>query len=346
MEILDLWNQAEYALSASLEVSLGKPVLKATKGKGTIAFKVNGRTLSFNLLVLPQVTRNMLPFLSQLSEANKAAQGKDLFILSKMIYSKIGSSLMEAGINFLDSSGNVYINSNQVSLLQLGQSSLSSGNSDPKSRLFAESGIKLLFGMMQNPELLNMTYREMALATNISAASATILVRELLNSKYAFQSTNKRILTNKKELLDRWAIAYRDQLMPRIRVGDYLSLNKNLLKEFRRLKPQNWEALWGGDAAANLYTNYLSPVQLTLFVESENKTWMSPLKLLPDTENGNVEVFRIFWNQNHMAFDQLKRLPEAVPPLLVYAELITSDDSRKVETAQRIFDEYIQFTNG
>jgi len=126
MEILDLWNQAEYALSASLEVSLGKPVLKATKGKGTIAFKVNGRTLSFNLLVLPQVTRNMLPFLSQLSEANKAAQGKDLFILSKMIYSKIGSSLMEAGINFLDSSGNVYINSNQVSLLQLGQSSLSS----------------------------------------------------------------------------------------------------------------------------------------------------------------------------------------------------------------------------
>lgn len=72
---------------------------------------------------------------------------------------------------------------------------------------------------------------------------------------------------------------------------------------------------------------------------------MSALKLIPSDAQGEIEVLKYFWNKNHPIFASTIQLSEAVPPILAYAELVTSNDSRNIDTAQRIFDEYIQFTN-
>jgi hypothetical protein len=65
---------------------------------------------------------------------------------------------------------------------------------------------------------------------------------------------------------------------------------------------------------------------------------MKHLRLVPDPA-GNVEILDVFWN------DQLNYKQGLVPPLLAYADLVTSLDSRNRETAVRIKQQYLETTH-
>jgi hypothetical protein len=60
---------------------------------------------------------------------------------------------------------------------------------------------------------------------------------------------------------------------------------------------------------------------------------MGTLKV-PD-ENGNIKTYKQFWQFNE-GYDNV------VPPLLVYADLINTNDRRCTETAEKIYDEFLQ----
>jgi hypothetical protein len=62
-------------------------------------------------------------------------------------------------------------------------------------------------------------------------------------------------------------------------------------------------------------------------------------RLIPDPK-GDVEILDAFWN-----LDDANLMPETVPPLLVYADLLASNDPRNLETAKMIYDGVIQHAN-
>jgi hypothetical protein len=64
--------------------------------------------------------------------------------------------------------------------------------------------------------------------------------------------------------------------------------------------------------------------------------------LVPD-KNGNVEMMQIFWETPEIDFINGKA--KTIPPLLAYADLITSLDSRNRETAERIKQKYLDGKN-
>jgi len=348
MEAFEIWGQAMKALPKALSADFGKPRILLTddKQRGIIYWGIKNTAVEYKLVLFPQVTHNLIPLLQQLAAANEMHSRKKTFLMTKVIYPKIGEKLIEADINFVDAAGNMFINQNGIYLMRLGSKAKETEKSETKGRLFGETGLKLLFGILQHPDFINLSYREMADAVNISAASVTILLKEMLASKYLHEGNNKkRIVDNKLELLQRWAVAYNEILKPKIKIGEYTTKASNLLKTYKQIMPQKWEGLWSGEAAANKYTNYLSPGKLSMFVTGKDKKWMSELKLLPVEENGTLEVFNFFWNRNHIIFNDIIRLPDAVPPLLIYAELITSNDGRNIETAQKILNEHIQLSN-
>ena len=55
--------------------------------------------------------------------------------------------------------------------------------------------------------------------------------------------------------------------------------------------------------------------------------------LMPHKE-GNVQVYEKFWKQDEE--------PETAPDILVYADLMNTQDSRCIETAKMIYDERIK----
>jgi hypothetical protein len=93
---------------------------------------------------------------------------------------------------------------------------------------------------------------------------------------------------------------------------------------------------WAGEAAGALLTGYLNPEKLTMYTRKDFVP-VREFSLMPEAK-GDLEIFEIFWNEQE--FDHLMH-PATVPPLLVYAELATSLDSRNQETAQLVKEKYL-----
>jgi hypothetical protein len=112
-----------------------------------------------------------------------------------VIYSKIAQKLVEMNVNYLDSLGNVYINEKTI-YLQHGGQKPKAKSATAKSRLFGESGLKLLFALLQDEEAINFPYREIAKIVGISPASISILFKEMLKNGYLFEGydDSKRLL--------------------------------------------------------------------------------------------------------------------------------------------------------
>jgi len=88
----------------------------------------------------------------------------------------------------------------------------------------------------------------------------------------------------------------------------------------------------GGEPAGDLLTGYLRPEEFIFYSNESQINLMKSYDLKPNA-NGELLVYEKFWRGDSGA---------TTPPLLVYTDLILKDDKRCRETAQKIFDEYIQ----
>jgi hypothetical protein len=344
MKAQELWNKGMDHLPEHLKSVFGKPRfdLAADKNTGTLVVIFKNEALDYQLINVSKLTHTLLVFLKNLQTHTPA---NNLFILTPIVYPKIAEELISAGINFLDTAGNIYIDKQGFFLQRTDQKAESKPKEQNKSRLFSEAGLKLLFGILQAPEFINLSYREMAAAVEVSPASISIIFNEMLKSRYLHLGhKDRKIVSHKKELLERWAIAYKEQLKPKLLIGNYVSKLPGILQDFNSIDISVIGGKWAGETAGNLYTHYLRTNTVSLYVDGANKRWMPLLKLIPKSE-GEVEILRFFWKSDHPIFNLGVHSATLVPPILVYADLITSEDSRNIETAQRIFDEHIQFTD-
>ncbi|HUW29278.1 MAG TPA: type IV toxin-antitoxin system AbiEi family antitoxin [Sulfuriferula sp.] len=66
-------------------------------------------------------------------------------------------------------------------------------------------------------------------------------------------------------------------------------------------------------------------------------------RLRPDV-NGDIEVLEAFWDVGEEAAWQGGYPNDTVPPLLAYADLMATTNSRNPETARMIYDRYLANT--
>ena len=131
--------------------------------------------------------------------------------------------------------------------------------------------------------------------------------------------------------MDSW---FRETLKPSLYQGAYTFWKKDDFDQWQKLPIEAPDAVWGGEAAADLLTNYLVPAYLTLYTNKKNAL-VTKWKLIPN-ENGNILFYKKFWNDEDL--DKNKY----APPLLVYVDLLLTDDPRCEETAGIIYDKYLK----
>lgn len=345
MKAEDLWTQGISALPKELTNIFSKRpefVYDQDHTSGTLKVATNTSDIELNFITATKISHAMIPLLKQLAISKSENNSKKTIILTTQIYPKIAQALTESGLFFLDTFGNINIITGNIALMRIASSPKEKKEATKQNRLFAESGIKLIFGILQDDDLINKTYREIAMQTLISPASVTILIRELTGAGFLhIGKDGKKVINDKQKLLDRWAIAYNEELKPKLFLGSYDSRAKNITTTFRQFAPETFGALWGGEAAAAIYTNYLKPAVLTLYATSQERKWMSALKLLPAKSNeAKIEVYRAFWSEQNSYY---LHAPQLAHQILVYADLITSNDSRNIETANKLLNEHIHF---
>ncbi len=140
-------------------------------------------------------------------------------------------------------------------------------------------------------------------------------------------------LTKKKELPDRWLIGFTEKLKPGLHQVKFEF--ETAQKKWREIMFQVDQTFCAGEPSGNLLTNQLRPEIFTIYTDQGPNDIISDYKLIPK-ENGNVRVCHKSWN---VPDADLKKI---APALLLYADLIITTDKRCGETANIIYNKYIQ----
>lgn len=264
-----------------------------------------------------------------------------VMIASKYITPKAKAMLKEQNVNYIDSFGNVFVNLQNLKLY------IEKGNAKPisnkHSTVFSQSGGQVIFNFLKNPELINATQRFLAHISKVSLGSVSNTIQGLIDEGFVVKWNNdqKYQLVNKHKLLDRWIITLNEKILPAYKLGSFTFSKKNEKHWRNQLMHPN--ILLGGEPAAALLTEYLNPEQFSLFTKLSKRDIIKDLKLLPDAK-GEITIYEPFWIEESSMERFLNYVDNqnAVHPLIIYAQLVHSGNSRNLETAQLVYNEYIE----
>ena len=263
-------------------------------------------------------------------------------LVTDFVNPKMAERLKEMNIAFIDLAGNAYINNAPVYIYIRGNRPLAKpgGILAPKpTRAFQATGLKVVFGFLIKPDLVHAPYRTIAEFTDVALGTVGWVINDLKTHGFLLDAAGKRRLIRRKELLDMWVEAYPEKLKPKLFLGRYQARNKDW---WRNADVKKYHAMWGGEVAAAIITNYLKPYTATIYTP-ENPALMLLENQLRKDPDGNVEVLKMFWKPNGGIERQndKKQHGDCAPYFLVYAELIATADQRNIETAKIIYDEYL-----
>lgn len=88
-------------------------------------------------------------------------------------------------------------------------------------------GLKLIFYFLTNKESVNLPYRSISQAANLSLGTIKTVVDSLINDNFILITQKRRFLKNQKEWLDNWVTGYNQTLKPKRLLGR-LSFNRIL----------------------------------------------------------------------------------------------------------------------
>lgn len=260
--------------------------------------------------------------------------------------------LKTMGVQFIDAAGNAYLNQPPVYVHVTGNKKPDTqvAFKEGVNRAFDAVGLKAVYGFLCDPELVDATYREIAERTGVALGTVGRVLNGLTEAGYIVgRGRGKgRRLVKKRKLFDRWVEVYPEKLKPKQRVGEFVADDPCWWEE---IHVEDYGAYWGGEIAAEKYTHYLKPEALTLYLpEYAGKKLLAKARLRKLREGevggqGAVRIYRPFWavenEGRHCGNNNMAEIPGVVNPILAYADLIATGDSRNLETARMIYERYI-----
>ncbi len=292
---------------------------------------------NFNVIVVPNASK------AEILNRHESAQKDNIVFVSPYFSKNVTDFLIEKKINFIDTAGNTYLLTQRLFFLIKGNKKPADIEVSQPKRLFQETGLKVLFVLLNQPKLVNETYRSLAKTAKVSPSSVKYLFEELEESKFLiYSSNNKRQLLRLSRLLERWSIAYEENLKPKLHRG-YFRFKKAIPKsQLKLLIEQDEESRWGGEFAAEMMTNYLDAQYFRLYSTARFSSLVSKLVIVPSEKGkSDLELLDIFWRKD--LSNDFKMNERFVSPVLTYAELYNSLNERNLETAQKLLENELNY---
>lgn len=257
----------------------------------------------------------------------------DQLLVTNYVNPVMADKLRINGINFIDAAGNAYINTPPVFIFVKGNKAKNKQRVSFQGKAFTLSGLKMVYALLCNEELLNRSYREIAKTSGIALGTVGLVIGNLKKLDFVLDmgARGKKIV-NKKTLFDRWCLNYVEKLRPKLLLGRFEGP-----EDFWK-----WDHLdsdfgqWGGEVAAFKLTNYLKPQNVIIYAKEKELKNIILQNRLNRTENGNIEIFKSFWPDNKAEVDK-----SIVHPFIIYADLLGINKQRTIETAKVIYEKNI-----
>ena len=258
---------------------------------------------------------------------------KPFLWVAEHIFPKIKDELRKNEIGYLETNGNIFINIPGIYIFIDNKKPLSH-EKIKANRTFGKTGLKVVFHFLLNNNFINNSYRLIAKQTGVALGNINYVITGLKESGFLISvNKNEYQLIHKKQLLEKWMVAFNENLKPSLFIGKFRFLHKEDEINWKMLPIKIGKTYWGAEPAADLLTNYLKPQMFILYTDESRSELIKNYKLVPD-DNGTIEVYKKFWQHNEINSN-------IAPTQLVYADLINSGDGRNIETAQKIFNEFL-----
>lgn len=307
--------------------------LGAQPGDGQI--KIHAPQIAGEFLLNLNVKKNLTNAALGNLAVEQAKQPEKMVLVADYVTPEQADRLRQAGIPFFDAAGNVYFNEPGLFVFVSGKKGQS--EKEKPLRLFRPVSLKVLFLLLADPKSLNHDYRQIAERTGVSLGAVGETFNDLRKNRYLLlPGKNERTLTRIPELLKRWVEAYINKMRINLRVGRFRT-DKFQGRWWEDVNIQDFRAAWGGEIAAEKLTDYLNPETVTVYADSPIPQFQARFGLRRD-ENGNIEIIEKFW--------QMPEIKETVHPLIVYADLLATNDERNLETARIIYENEITRLTG
>jgi len=260
-----------------------------------------------------------------------------LLVAANYITPNAKQLLKEKGINYADRAGNIFFRVQPFHVFVEGNPNRPPAQ-ERKNKAFTNTGLKVIFQILQDPQILNATYRVLAKKADVALGAITKIREGLREGGYVLKKTQKEwILNDYKKLLDRWQMEYTERLKPALFMRRFRPADPDFDATWKQLDfEKDRDTVWGGEPAADILTNYLKPRYFTIYTNELQNDLIRTYHWTPDDE-GKIFVYKKFWD--HPRLIENKRV---APPPLIYADLIETGDARCVETAHMIYERYLK----
>ncbi|MDX8386600.1 MAG: type IV toxin-antitoxin system AbiEi family antitoxin [Gallionella sp.] len=353
---MNIHNDKEYAILLraleALQRTTGFPgkaigrELKIAQGLRTdahVEVEVNGQCYDY-MAEIKHIDR----FATLANLKNQHEQyGGHLLLVAPRITTKLAEKCRELDLQFIDTAGNAYLRGPGLFVLVKGQR-LAEGEDiqlaeQPGKRAGTATHLRVFFALLCKPALLNAPYRDITKAAGVALGTVGWAFYDLNARGYTTGGKGKgdRKLLERLRLVQEWVTNYPIKLRPKLNPRRFSAPKTDWWKDVDVTK---YDAQWGAEVAAEKLTGYLRPQALTIYLHKEqgqkNLTKMVVEHKLRADLQGDIEILDAFWD-----FEYEKQMPEAVPPLLVYADLIATLDPRNLEAAKLIHERYLAINN-
>lgn len=328
------------ALKATTGITGKILVPEPTNRDGTLAHAdlellVEGRPYRY-LADIKQIDR--MAMLHQVKQRFAEAPGPCLLVAPR-ISAELADKCREIGLQFIDANGNGYLQAPGLFVLVKGERPT---KGDPLSVALSgsagaggASAARLIFVLLCAPKMLNAPYRVLSQVAGVSLGAIGLILNDLASRGFINNTKGNRHFLEKERLLNEWVTTYPLKLRPKLAPRRFRAADRDWWKA---VDIDGFDALWGGEVAADKLTNYLKPEKITIYMVAatmrQNLTKLVVQNKLRADPDGEIEVLEKFWN---MPIE--KAPPGGVPPLLAYADLVASMESRNLEVATMIYQQ-------
>lgn len=292
---------------------------------------LNDKKWKFAVEVKENVTRTLIGIFYH--QRLLSIQHAERILVTRYINPKLADLMKEDDIPFIDTAGNAYINNPPLFIFVKGNKIREKDHVKPPARAFRPAGLQVIFALLTNKDLENATYREIARKADVALGTVDRVMRDLRQMGYLIEMGKRgRRLTDKFNLLIRWVNAYPEELRPKKLIGRYKA---DTFDWWKQADIGKFQAYWGGEIAAAMLTKYLKPEKITIYTRQPLGELMLKHKIRKDPK-GNIEIYEVFWE-----FEYPWKHKNIVPPILIYADLLATGDTRNIETADIVYEQEI-----
>lgn len=325
------------AAAVAFRDATGIPVhpRKAPRGSAAdteLEFHVGARRFRRPALVRQTVDR--YGTLAALNAHATPRHDERLLLVTSYLSPNMINACRELQVDALDLAGNASVLLGDSVVLVSGRPR--PDNTQSSRPTWTRSTLRVALALLTDPSLLRKPYRDIAQAAGVSHGTVQNGIHSMLDRRdlIAGPGGHGMQFADAGRLIDEWAMLYPALLRGSMTLGHYRT---DVPDWWRSVPELPDECRFGGEPAAAILTDYLKPAAFTIYcTDGVPKEWVARGRLRRDRD-GNVEFLK-----SPIRLAAAADYPQTVvPPLLVYADLVASGDSRNLETARLLRERYL-----